>query len=105
MSLSFLDAQRYAIRGIRQGWGWAPIPFIGAVAWQFDGIFIGAMRSLATRSASIAATVLCLGADLLLTPALLGSSGDVNRVRLLPCSPDRNAGRGLSGHRKRGGRR
>ncbi len=46
----------------------ASIPFIGAVAWQLDGIFIGAMRSLAMRNASIAATALYVGADLLLTP-------------------------------------
>lgn len=46
----------------------AAIPFIGAVAWQLDGIFIGAMRSVAMRNASIIATALYVGADLLLTP-------------------------------------
>lgn len=48
----------------------AVIPFLGAPAWQLDGIFIGAMRSAAMRNASIAATGLYVGADLLLTPAL-----------------------------------
>ncbi len=46
----------------------AAIPFIGAVAWQLDGIFIGAMRSVAMRNASIAATALYVMVDLLLTP-------------------------------------
>jgi len=46
----------------------AVIPFIGAAAWQLDGIFIGAMRSVAMRNASIAATALYVTGDLLLTP-------------------------------------
>lgn len=46
----------------------AAIPFVGAIAWQLDGIFIGAMRSVAMRNASIVATALYVAMDLMLTP-------------------------------------
>lgn len=45
----------------------ASIPIAGAVAWQLDGIFTGAMRSAAMRNASVAAVGLYLLADLILT--------------------------------------
>lgn len=50
----------------------AAIPFIGAAAWQLDGIFVGAMASGAMRNASIAALLLYLVVDRLLTPAFGG---------------------------------
>lgn len=52
----------------------AAIPFIGAAAWQLDGIFVGAMASAEMRNASIAALLLYLGADRVLTP-LIGGHG------------------------------
>lgn len=52
----------------------AAIPLLGAPAWQLDGIFVGAMRSAAMRNASIVATALYIGLDLLLTPAF-GATG------------------------------
>lgn len=45
----------------------AVIPLIGAAAWQLDGIFIGAMRSVVMRNASIVATMIYLTADQVLT--------------------------------------
>lgn len=47
----------------------AAIPLIGAVAWQLDGVFIGATRSRSMRNAAVAAVVLYLGVDALLTPS------------------------------------
>lgn len=46
----------------------AVIPFLGAAAWQLDGIFIGATRSATMRNASLAAAAIYAGLDLLLTP-------------------------------------
>ncbi len=46
----------------------ASIPLLGAVAWQLDGIFTGAMRTRAMRNATLVATTLYIGMDLLLTP-------------------------------------
>jgi len=46
----------------------AAIPFLGAAAWQLDGIFIGATRSAAMRNASIAAAAIYVVLDLVLTP-------------------------------------
>ncbi|MGE0443315.1 MAG: MATE family efflux transporter [Gemmatimonadales bacterium] len=48
----------------------AVIPFLGAGAWQLDGIFVGMMASTAMRNASLAAVVLYIAADRLLTPSL-----------------------------------
>ncbi len=47
----------------------AAIPFIGAAAWQLDGIFIGAARGPAMRNAMLATLVLYLAADAVLRPA------------------------------------
>lgn len=47
----------------------AAIPLVGALAWQLDGIFIGATRSAAMRNASLAALAIYLACDLVLTPA------------------------------------
>jgi len=52
----------------------AIIPFVGAIAWQLDGVFVGMMASAAMRNASIAALALYVGADRVLTP-LLGVHG------------------------------
>lgn len=52
----------------------AAIPFIGAAAWQLDGIFVGAMAAGAMRNASLWAVVLYVGLDRALTP-LLGAHG------------------------------
>lgn len=46
----------------------AVIPLIGSAAWLLDGVFIGATSSMAMRNASIAATALYIGMDLVLTP-------------------------------------
>jgi MATE family multidrug resistance protein len=48
----------------------AVIPFLGAWAWQMDGVFVGMMASTAMRNASIAAVLLYVGFDRLLTPSL-----------------------------------
>lgn len=52
----------------------AVIPFLGAAAWQLDGVFIGATRSRAMRNAAVAAVAIYLLADVLLTPRL-GADG------------------------------
>jgi MATE family multidrug resistance protein len=46
----------------------AAIPFVGAAAWQLDGIFIGATRSRALRNGALAALGLYVAADLALAP-------------------------------------
>jgi MATE family multidrug resistance protein len=46
----------------------AVIPFIGAAAWQLDGIFIGATRSHSMRNAALAAVLIYLALDQVLTP-------------------------------------
>ncbi|MBL8989747.1 MAG: MATE family efflux transporter [Gemmatimonadetes bacterium] len=46
----------------------AVIPFVGAIAWQLDGVFVGMMASSAMRNASVAALVLYVGVDRVLTP-------------------------------------
>ncbi len=48
----------------------AVIPFLGSFAWQLDGIFIGATRARSMRNAALAAVVLYLGVDAVLTPQL-----------------------------------
>jgi MATE family multidrug resistance protein len=48
----------------------AVIPFLGSLAWQLDGVFIGATRSKAMRNAAIVAVLIYLGVDLALTPQL-----------------------------------
>jgi MATE family multidrug resistance protein len=48
----------------------AVIALIGAFAWQLDGVFIGATRARAMRNAALAAVVLYLAVDFVLTPAL-----------------------------------
>ena len=51
----------------------ALVPLIGAPAWLFDGIFIGATRGGALRNAAIASTAAYIATDLALRP--LGSDG------------------------------
>ena len=46
----------------------AIVPFLGAMAWIFDGIFIGATRGAMLRNAGIAAVAIYLVADLILSP-------------------------------------
>jgi MATE family multidrug resistance protein len=46
----------------------AVIPFLGAAAWQLDGVFIGATRSRAMRNAAVAAVLIYLALDAMLTP-------------------------------------
>jgi MATE family multidrug resistance protein len=54
----------------------AVIPFIGAAAWQLDGVFIGATRSRAMRNTAVAAVVIYLLLDHALTSRLaLGAHG------------------------------
>lgn len=48
----------------------AAVPLLGAMAWIFDGIFIGATKGAMLRNASIAAVVVYLAADFILTPPL-----------------------------------
>lgn len=48
----------------------AAVPLLGAMAWIFDGIFIGATKGAMLRNASIAALAVYLAADLVLTPSL-----------------------------------
>ncbi|MEN0652728.1 MULTISPECIES: MATE family efflux transporter [Hyphobacterium] len=48
----------------------AVVPVLGAMAWTFDGIFIGATRGAMLRNASLAALAIYLVADLILTPPL-----------------------------------
>lgn len=52
----------------------AVVPLLGMPAWQLDGVFIGATRGRALRNAAIAATVLYIGLDSVLRPAL-GNTG------------------------------
>lgn len=47
----------------------AAIPFLGAPAWQLDGIFVGAARSVAMRNAMLASFVLYVAADIVLRNA------------------------------------
>ncbi|WP_420431080.1 MATE family efflux transporter [Hyphobacterium sp.] len=68
-ALSFVigdeDARREAIRFLP----WcAIVPLMGAMAWIFDGIFIGATRGAMLRNAAIAAVVIYLVADFILAP-------------------------------------
>ncbi|WP_421792668.1 MATE family efflux transporter [Hyphobacterium sp.] len=49
-------------------------PLIGAMAWIFDGIFIGATRGAMLRNSAIAAVIIYLAADFLLSP-WLGNQG------------------------------
>lgn len=74
-ALSFVigdeDARREAIRYLP----WcAIVPLMGAMAWIFDGIFIGATRGAMLRNAAIAAVVIYLLADFILAP-LYGNHG------------------------------
>ena len=46
----------------------AIVPFLGAMAWIFDGIFIGATRGAMLRNAGIAAVAIYLMADFILSP-------------------------------------
>ena len=46
----------------------AAVPFLGAMAWIFDGIFIGATRGAMLRNAAFAAVLVYLAADFVLTP-------------------------------------
>ena len=48
----------------------AAIPLVGTAAWLLDGVFIGATASAAMRNAALAATLLYVLLDLVLTPAL-----------------------------------
>ena len=48
----------------------AAVPLLGAMAWIFDGIFIGATKGAMLRNASVAAVVVYLAADFILTPPL-----------------------------------
>jgi len=48
----------------------AAIPLLGSLAWQLDGVFIGATRAAAMRNAAVVAVGLYLVADFLLTPKL-----------------------------------
>ncbi|MEM6927299.1 MAG: MATE family efflux transporter [Myxococcota bacterium] len=52
----------------------AAIPLVGVAAWQLDGIFLGTTRGRALRNAAVASTVLYIGTDMLLRPAL-GNAG------------------------------
>jgi len=52
----------------------AAVPFIGAAAWQLDGIFIGATQSRALRNAAVASMVLYLALDAVLARGL-GADG------------------------------
>ncbi len=47
----------------------AAIPLLGAPAWQLDGIFIGAARSVAMRNAMLASLGLYIASDLVLRTA------------------------------------
>lgn len=48
----------------------AVVPVLGAMAWTFDGIFIGATRGAMLRNASLAALAVYLAADFIVTPPL-----------------------------------
>lgn len=48
----------------------AVIALIGAFAWQLDGVFIGATRATAMRNAAVAAVLIYLAVDFILTPRL-----------------------------------
>lgn len=48
----------------------AIVPVLGAMAWIFDGIFIGATRGAMLRNAGIAAVAIYLAADFVLAPPL-----------------------------------
>ncbi|WP_284054474.1 MATE family efflux transporter [Stakelama marina] len=61
------NAQVRAAAGALLVWT-ALVPLIGAPAWLFDGIFIGATRGRALRNAALAATALYIGTDLLMRP-------------------------------------
>lgn len=65
------DARREAIRFLP----WcAIVPLMGAMAWIFDGIFIGATRGAMLRNAAIAAVLIYLAADYVLAP-IYGNHG------------------------------
>lgn len=60
------DARRAAIQYLP----WcAAVPLMGAMAWIFDGIFIGATRGAMLRNAAIGAVLIYLIADYFLAPA------------------------------------
>ncbi|HAQ34776.1 MAG TPA: MATE family efflux transporter [Alphaproteobacteria bacterium] len=48
----------------------AAVPVLGAMAWIFDGIFIGATKGAMLRNASFASVAIYLVADLVLAPPL-----------------------------------
>ncbi len=52
----------------------AAVPLIGVAAWQLDGIFLGATRGEALRTAGVAAAIAYVSSDLLLRP-LYGNAG------------------------------
>ncbi|VAV90980.1 hypothetical protein MNBD_ALPHA06-2058 [hydrothermal vent metagenome] len=52
----------------------AMVPVIGVVAWQLDGIFVGATRSQAMRNSAIVSLLIYLAADFLLAP-IFGNTG------------------------------
>ncbi|MEL6473612.1 MAG: MATE family efflux transporter [Pseudomonadota bacterium] len=52
----------------------AAVPFIGVPAWQLDGIFLGATRGKALRTAGVISAALYVGTDLLLRPSF-GNTG------------------------------
>jgi len=42
-------------------------PFLGAAAWQLDGVFVGATRSASMRNASLVAVVIYVALDMTLS--------------------------------------
>ncbi len=52
----------------------AAIPFLGAPAWQLDGIFLGATQGRALRTAAVSTAVLYITSDLILR-AYYGNTG------------------------------
>jgi len=59
------EARREAIRYLPYC---AIVPFLGAMAWIFDGIFIGATRGAMLRNSAIASVLIYLAADFILSP-------------------------------------
>lgn len=52
----------------------AAVPILGVAAWQLDGVFTGAMYTIAMRNAAIIAVLIYLLADIALSP-LWGNAG------------------------------
>lgn len=50
----------------------AVIPLIGVLAWQLDGVFIGAAKSAAMRNAAVAATAGFIALEMVITPRFGG---------------------------------